>query len=48
FQWTPYEDSAIRAVILDEYLQNPNAWHVNVPLVNFTVVELHQPDRVLR
>ncbi|MFQ6647496.1 hypothetical protein Gotur_020709 [Gossypium turneri] len=25
FQWTPYEDLKIRAVILDEYLQNPNA-----------------------
>ncbi|KAH1082905.1 hypothetical protein J1N35_022666 [Gossypium stocksii] len=33
FQWTPYEDPAIREVILDEYLQNPNAWHVKVPLV---------------
>ncbi|KAG8481464.1 hypothetical protein CXB51_026217 [Gossypium anomalum] len=30
FQWTPYEDSTIRAVIPDEYLQNPNAWHVKV------------------
>ncbi|KAG8472875.1 hypothetical protein CXB51_034838 [Gossypium anomalum] len=28
FQWIPYEDPAIRAVIPDEYLQNPNAWHV--------------------
>ncbi|KAH1129459.1 hypothetical protein J1N35_000837, partial [Gossypium stocksii] len=24
FQWTPYEDPTIRAVILDEFLQNPN------------------------
>ncbi|KAG8488602.1 hypothetical protein CXB51_016518 [Gossypium anomalum] len=30
FQWKPYEDPAIRAVILDEYLQNLNAWHVKV------------------
>ncbi|KAG8486601.1 hypothetical protein CXB51_020080 [Gossypium anomalum] len=30
FQWTPYEDPAIRAVIPDEYLQNPNVWHVKV------------------
>ncbi|KAG8482198.1 hypothetical protein CXB51_026806 [Gossypium anomalum] len=30
FQWTPYEDPTIRAVIPDEYLQNPNAWHVKV------------------
>ncbi|KAG8482523.1 hypothetical protein CXB51_024173 [Gossypium anomalum] len=48
FQWTPYEDPAIRAVIPDEYLQNPNAWHVNVPLVNFAIVEMHQSNRVLR
>ncbi|KAK5771862.1 hypothetical protein PVK06_048116 [Gossypium arboreum] len=48
FQWTPYEDPAIQAVIPDEYLQNPNAWHVKVPLVNFAIVEMHQSDRVLR
>ncbi|KAG8502329.1 hypothetical protein CXB51_000306 [Gossypium anomalum] len=48
FQWTPYEDPAIRAVIPDEYLQNPNAWHVKVPLVNFAIVEMHQSDKVLR
>ncbi|KAH1047099.1 hypothetical protein J1N35_037883 [Gossypium stocksii] len=28
FEWTPYEDLAMRAVILDEFLVNPNAWHV--------------------
>ncbi|PPR86890.1 hypothetical protein GOBAR_AA33801 [Gossypium barbadense] len=45
FQWTPpYEDLAIRTVFPDEYLQNPNAWHV----VNFAIVEMHQSDRVLR
>ncbi|KAK5776683.1 hypothetical protein PVK06_044644 [Gossypium arboreum] len=47
FQWTPYEDPAIRVVIPDEYLQNPNAWHVKVLLVNFAIVEMHQSDRVL-
>ncbi|KAG8475430.1 hypothetical protein CXB51_032261 [Gossypium anomalum] len=26
-----YEDQAIRAVISDEFLQNPNAWHVKHP-----------------
>ncbi|MBA0877632.1 hypothetical protein Goshw_012697, partial [Gossypium schwendimanii] len=46
FQWTPYEDPAIRAVIPDEYFQNPNACHVKVPLVNFATVEMHQSDRV--
>ncbi|KAK5844835.1 hypothetical protein PVK06_000976 [Gossypium arboreum] len=48
FQWTPYEDPAIRAVIPNEYLQNPNAWYVKVPLVNFAIVEMHQLERVLR
>ncbi|MBA0876686.1 hypothetical protein Goshw_017453, partial [Gossypium schwendimanii] len=35
FQWTPYEDPVIRAIIPDEYFQNPNAWHVKVALVNY-------------
>ncbi|KAG8475233.1 hypothetical protein CXB51_032072 [Gossypium anomalum] len=48
FQWTPYEDRAIRAVIPDEFLQNPNAWHVKVALVNYATVEMHRSDRVLR
>ncbi|KAH1097789.1 hypothetical protein J1N35_014710 [Gossypium stocksii] len=47
FEWTPYEDPVIRAVILDEYFQNPNAWHVKLPLVNYATVEMHQSDRVL-
>ncbi|XP_052490061.1 protein MAIN-LIKE 1-like [Gossypium raimondii] len=48
FQWTPYEDSTIRAVISYEYLQNPNVWHVKVTLINYVTVEMHQSDRVLR
>ncbi|KAH1033084.1 hypothetical protein J1N35_045258 [Gossypium stocksii] len=48
FQWTPYEDPTIRVVITDEFFQNPNIWHVNVPLVNYTTVEMHQSDKVLR
>ncbi|KAK5812631.1 hypothetical protein PVK06_028067 [Gossypium arboreum] len=47
FQWTPYEDPTIQAVILDEFFQNPNVWHVKVPLVNYATVEMHQSDRVL-
>ncbi|MBA0876696.1 hypothetical protein Goshw_001606, partial [Gossypium schwendimanii] len=45
FQWTPYEDPAIRVVIPNEYFQNPNAWHVKVALVNYATVEMHQSDR---
>ncbi|KAG8489806.1 hypothetical protein CXB51_017888 [Gossypium anomalum] len=48
FQWTPYEDPVIWAVIPNEFLQNPNAWHVKVALVNYATVEMHQSDRVLR
>ncbi|MFQ6656899.1 hypothetical protein Gotur_026812, partial [Gossypium turneri] len=42
FQWTPYEDPAIQAVIPDEYFQNPNTWHAKVALVNYVTVEMHQ------
>ncbi|KAG8489008.1 hypothetical protein CXB51_016979 [Gossypium anomalum] len=48
FQWTPYEDLAIRVVIRDEYFQNLNIWHMKVPLVNYAIVEMYQSDKVLR
>ncbi|KAG8485388.1 hypothetical protein CXB51_021320 [Gossypium anomalum] len=48
FEWAPYNDPAIRAVIPDEYVQNLNAWHVKVPLVNYATVEMHQSDKVVR
>ncbi|KAH1083696.1 hypothetical protein J1N35_023457 [Gossypium stocksii] len=48
FEWTPYEDPAVRAVIPDEFLQNPNIWHVKAPMVTYAIVEMHQSDRVLR
>ncbi|MBA0875575.1 hypothetical protein Goshw_003335, partial [Gossypium schwendimanii] len=48
FQWTPYKDPAIRAVIPDEFLQNRIAWHVKVALINYGTMEPHQSDRVLR
>ncbi|KAH1121832.1 hypothetical protein J1N35_004992 [Gossypium stocksii] len=47
FQWTPYEDPTIWAVIPDEFFQNSNILYVKVPLVNFATVEMHQSDRVL-
>ncbi|KAH1091909.1 hypothetical protein J1N35_019166 [Gossypium stocksii] len=43
-QWTPFEDPAIRAVIPDEFFQNPNIWHVKVPLVRYATVEMHQTN----
>ncbi|MBA0763245.1 hypothetical protein Gotri_012730 [Gossypium trilobum] len=48
FQWTSYEDPTIRVVILDEFFQNSNIWHVKVRLVNYATVEMHQTNRVLR
>ncbi|MFQ6671018.1 hypothetical protein Gotur_035693, partial [Gossypium turneri] len=45
FQWTPYEDPAIRAVIPDEFLQNPNAWQAKVALINYATVEMHRSDK---
>ncbi|KAH1130453.1 hypothetical protein J1N35_001831 [Gossypium stocksii] len=48
FQWIPYEDLKLRAVIPDEFFQNLNIWHVKVPLVNYATVEMHQTDKVLR
>ncbi|MBA0766770.1 hypothetical protein Gotri_015780 [Gossypium trilobum] len=41
FQWTPYEDPTIRAVIPNEFFQNSNIWHFKVPLVNYATVEMH-------
>ncbi|MFQ6627395.1 hypothetical protein Gotur_005358, partial [Gossypium turneri] len=46
-QRSKVQDSAIRAVIPDEFFQNSNIWHVKVPLVNYATVEIHQTDRVL-
>ncbi|KAK5784722.1 hypothetical protein PVK06_039249 [Gossypium arboreum] len=40
FQWTPYEDPAIQAVIPDEFFQNLNIWNVKFPLVNYAIVEM--------
>ncbi|MBA0753523.1 hypothetical protein Gogos_000020, partial [Gossypium gossypioides] len=48
FEWAPYEDSTIWAVILDDFFVNPNAWHIKVPLVVYATVEMHEANRVLR
>ncbi|KAK5832474.1 hypothetical protein PVK06_016276 [Gossypium arboreum] len=41
FQWILYEDPKIQTVILDEFFQNPNIWHVKVSLVNYVTVQMH-------
>ncbi|MBA0659587.1 hypothetical protein Goklo_011704, partial [Gossypium klotzschianum] len=38
----------IRAVIPDEFFQNLNISHVQVSLVNYATVEMHQMNRVLQ
>ncbi|MBA0864823.1 hypothetical protein Goshw_006468, partial [Gossypium schwendimanii] len=43
---TPYEDLIIQVVILDEFFQNLNIWHVKVTLVNYATVEMHQTESV--
>ncbi|KAH1098469.1 hypothetical protein J1N35_015390 [Gossypium stocksii] len=45
---TPYEDPVMRVVILEEFFQNLNNWHVKVPLVNYATVKMYKTDRVLR
>ncbi|MBA0630440.1 hypothetical protein Godav_002540, partial [Gossypium davidsonii] len=47
FEWTPYFDPAIQESILSKFLVNPNIWHVNMPLVVYATVEIHESDRVL-
>ncbi|MFQ6623180.1 hypothetical protein Gotur_002811 [Gossypium turneri] len=42
---TPYEDLTIRAVISDQFFQNPNIWQVKVPFVNYAIIEMHQTDK---
>ncbi|PPR91066.1 hypothetical protein GOBAR_AA29620 [Gossypium barbadense] len=44
FQWTPYEDPAIRAVIPDDFFQNLNIWHVKVLLVNYVLNDEYKID----
>ncbi|MFQ6657872.1 hypothetical protein Gotur_027362, partial [Gossypium turneri] len=41
-QLSEAQDPTIRVVIPDEFFQNLNIWHVKVPLVNYTTVEMHQ------
>ncbi|KAG8485719.1 hypothetical protein CXB51_019081 [Gossypium anomalum] len=47
-EWMRYEDPTIREVIPDEFFVNSNIWHVNVPLVVYATIEIHETDRVLR
>ncbi|KAG8489213.1 hypothetical protein CXB51_017214 [Gossypium anomalum] len=48
FEWTPFKDWTIRECIPSEFLVNPNIWHVKVPLVVYTPMEMHESNRVLQ
>ncbi|KAG8493584.1 hypothetical protein CXB51_010959 [Gossypium anomalum] len=43
FERTPYDDQAIRVIILKEFFVNPNAWHVK-ELDNLHHIKLRLPD----
>ncbi|MBA0848842.1 hypothetical protein Goshw_007872 [Gossypium schwendimanii] len=44
FEWMPYADMRILECIPIEFLSNRNIWHVNVPLIVFVIVEMHETD----
>ncbi|MBA0777879.1 hypothetical protein Gotri_005841 [Gossypium trilobum] len=48
FVWTPYKDPTIRECISSEFLVNPNIWHMNLSLVVYVNVEMHESNRVMR
>ncbi|KAK5794091.1 hypothetical protein PVK06_035292 [Gossypium arboreum] len=48
FELTPDSGLRIQAYIPSEILVNPNMWHVKVPLVVYTMVEMHESDQVMQ
>ncbi|KAH1031129.1 hypothetical protein J1N35_043303 [Gossypium stocksii] len=44
----PYSDTTVQECITSEFLVNPNIWHVNVPLVVYANVEMHESNRVFQ
>ncbi|MBA0778240.1 hypothetical protein Gotri_006131 [Gossypium trilobum] len=42
------KDLTIRECIPSEFLVNPNIWYVNVPLVVYDTIEIHESNSVLR
>ncbi|MBA0786827.1 hypothetical protein Gotri_025190 [Gossypium trilobum] len=46
FDWMSYIDPRIQECISVEFLANCNIWHVNVPLIIFSTVEMHEYNQV--
>ncbi|KAH7864060.1 hypothetical protein Vadar_025269 [Vaccinium darrowii] len=45
--WQPYKDSLIE--LMPPFCSaGRNIWRAKVPLINFNIVEMHQPERVMR
>ncbi|KAK5845268.1 hypothetical protein PVK06_001436 [Gossypium arboreum] len=47
FEWMTYVDLTIIQYIPLEYLTNRSIWDVNVSLVVYTTMEMHESDRVM-
>lgn len=47
FVWQPYTNNCLQQ-LPDYCLQGRDIWTAVVPLINFDIVELHCPDRVMR
>ncbi|KHG05082.1 hypothetical protein F383_30767 [Gossypium arboreum] len=48
FVWMSYVDLRIQECVPSKFLVNCNIWHVKVPLIIFTMVEMYGSDRVMR
>ncbi|KAG8491108.1 hypothetical protein CXB51_014249 [Gossypium anomalum] len=47
FVWKPYKDLTNWECISSEFLVNPNIQHVNVSLVVYIILEMHESNRVM-
>ncbi|KAL2242260.1 UNVERIFIED_CONTAM: Serine/threonine-protein phosphatase 7 long form [Sesamum indicum] len=47
FIWTPYNNIAVELEALPYYAMR-TTWNIRCPLINYSLVEMHHPERVLR
>ncbi|KAL2240741.1 UNVERIFIED_CONTAM: Protein MAIN-LIKE 1 [Sesamum indicum] len=47
FIWTPYDNNALELQALPYYAMR-TTWNIRCPLINYSLVEMHHPERVLR
>ncbi|KAH1038977.1 hypothetical protein J1N35_040720 [Gossypium stocksii] len=48
FEWMPYANPDIIECVPLEFLAIQSMWDVNVPLIVYAMVEIHESDRVMR